>query len=114
MSVDELHRIFMQGLEKRLISIYQQSKSGLQPTKEERHKFEGYMDAGIEIGLVFPEKLQRYIHRRHQEYFGMSLAERKNKNKNNSKDWMVINGLSFNDSDGSTWVSSSLSSRSRT
>lgn len=77
MNPDQLHTLYMQGLENRLVSIYQQSKSGTGPSKEERHKFEGYMQAGIETGLVFKDNMQQYIHQRHQEFFGTTIAERK-------------------------------------
>lgn len=76
MVLNDIKGIFMAGFEKRLMSIYRQSLEGLTPSKQERLQFEGYMDAGIEMGVVDKVGLQSFIDEKHSEVFGQTIRER--------------------------------------
>ncbi len=102
MAVGEITSVFMSGFEKRLMSIYRQSLEGLTPSKQDRHQFEGYMDAGIEMGVVDKVSLQVFIDDKHYELFGQTIRERGEERKR--KEGLNIESSTYESYDAPAWI----------
>lgn len=74
---------FLNEVDKRLTKLSSASKQGYPPSPLERHRLEGFMEAGVYLGLVTPQELIDLKERTCQTTFGMSISERK-KYKNRS------------------------------
>ena len=69
--------LFIVEVEKRLTRMLSASKQGYAPTPLERHRLEGFMEAGVFLELTSPEELVHLKESVCQSIFGMSIAERK-------------------------------------
>ena len=68
--------VFKAEIYKRLLSIYQDAKSGLNVDKR-KHRLEGFMHAGEFMGLMTHQQGRALLEKAHQEIFGESIGERK-------------------------------------
>ena len=68
---------FLDEVETRLTRLSSASRQGYPPSPMERHRLEGFMEAGVFLGLVTPQELIDLKERTCQAIFGMSVAERK-------------------------------------
>ena len=92
----------MAGFEKRLMSIYRQSLEDLTPSKQERLQFEGYMDAGIEIGVVDKAGLQSFIDGKHYDMFGQTIKARGDERKR--KEGLNRESSTYESYDAPAWI----------
>ncbi|MFK0574078.1 hypothetical protein [Endozoicomonas sp.] len=77
---------FLDEVEKRLARLSSASKQGYPPSPLERHRLEGFMEAGVFLRLVTPQELIELKERTCQTIFGMSVAERI---KHKKRSWPV-------------------------
>ncbi|WP_067519987.1 hypothetical protein [Endozoicomonas ascidiicola] len=75
---------FITEVEQRLTRLLSASKQGYPPTPLERHRLEGFMEAGVFIGLTSADELIALKETVCQTIFGMSIAKRI---KQKSKSW---------------------------
>ncbi|WGL15044.1 hypothetical protein PVT68_09650 [Microbulbifer bruguierae] len=69
--------LFLNEVERRLALLFKASQSGYPIPAIERHRLEGFMQAGIFLGLSSKADLAQLMERIHLEIFGKTLAERK-------------------------------------
>lgn len=62
-----------------LRAMFSASKEGYKASDQERHRLEGFMHAGVFLGLVTQDELSEQMETIHQSIFGVSIAERKAK-----------------------------------
>ncbi len=77
---------FLDEVEKRLAKLLSASKQGYPPSPLERHRLEGFMEAGVFLGLVSPQELNDLKENTCQAIFHMSVAERI---KHKKRSWPV-------------------------
>ena len=68
---------FIVEVEKRLNRIFQASKDGYKVSPVERHRLEGFMNAGVYMGVVTNAELAKVMNDIHVSIFGKSIAQRK-------------------------------------
>ncbi len=66
---------FLEEVEKRFNDLFRTSKRGNIPPAEQRHKLEGFVEAGIFLGLVRSEEVDALIEQIHLSVFGMTMEE---------------------------------------
>ncbi|WP_346838899.1 hypothetical protein [Microbulbifer sp. SAOS-129_SWC] len=67
---------FLTEVEARLSRLFSASKCGYRMPAQERHRLEGFMQAGVYLGLTNNRELAELMERCHQQHFGMSIKER--------------------------------------
>ncbi len=73
-------RGFIEELEKRFTELFQASKKGNVPSAQQRHKLEGFVEAGVYLNLVRHAEVEELIERVHLLVFRMTRKEHKEKN----------------------------------
>ncbi|MBY6190040.1 hypothetical protein KUV22_06360 [Microbulbifer agarilyticus] len=68
---------FTQEVARRLRQLFANSKLGMQIPVVERHRLEGFMQAGIYLGLNSKAELANLMEEIHIEVFGKTIAEHK-------------------------------------
>ncbi|MCA0899751.1 hypothetical protein [Microbulbifer agarilyticus] len=68
---------FTQEVARRLRQLFANSKLGMQIPVVERHRLEGFMQAGIYLGLNSKAELAQLMEEIHIEVFGNTIAEHK-------------------------------------
>ena len=68
---------FKLEVEGRLMRMFSVSKEGYKTPAIERHRLEGFMQAGVFLGLVNNAELAELMAKVHLMVFGMSMDERK-------------------------------------
>nr|WP_010133333.1 hypothetical protein [Microbulbifer agarilyticus] len=68
---------FIEEVARRLRQLFTNSKLGMQIPVVERHRLEGFMQAGIFFGLNSKTELAQLMEEIHIEVFGKTIAERK-------------------------------------
>ncbi|WP_237066725.1 hypothetical protein [Microbulbifer guangxiensis] len=82
MNTDRTH--FLSEVEARLLRLFSCSKSGYRISPQERHRLEGFMQAGVFLGLTDNSALGVLMERCHQTVFNKSIAERRAENPINA------------------------------
>ena len=67
---------FLLEVEKRLQRMFSAAKEGYKPSPVERHRLEGFMQAGVFIGLTDNLALSSLMSEVHLRVFGKTLEER--------------------------------------
>lgn len=67
---------FLQEVEKRLTRMFSAAKQGYKPSAVERHRLEGFMQAGVFVGLTDNLALSSLMSDVHIRIFGKTLEER--------------------------------------
>ncbi|CAM3570119.1 hypothetical protein [Parendozoicomonas haliclonae] len=67
---------YLEEVRRQLSSYYQQLKAGHKPVAEQRSRIEGFMQAGIYMGIYSAPQRDALIAEVHEQIFGMSLRER--------------------------------------
>jgi hypothetical protein len=61
----------------RLSRMFRASKEGFKPPAADRHRLEGFMQAGVFLGLARHSELNALMNEIHTEVFGKSIEERR-------------------------------------
>lgn len=67
---------FIEQVEQRLWRLFRASKQGVKAPAPERHRLEGFIQAGVFLQLVSREEMAERMEAIHQRVFGLSIAER--------------------------------------
>ena len=78
MEIDREH--FVAEVEARLRRLFSASKSGYRPPAMDRHRLEGFMQAGVFMGLCNNQELAALMEELHQAIFAKSIRERQQEN----------------------------------
>jgi len=68
---------YLNEVEKRLNQIFTASKEGYKASPVERHRLEGFMAAGVFMGLVTNAELAKVMNDIHVRLFGKTIQQRK-------------------------------------
>jgi hypothetical protein len=68
---------FLNEVEKRLSKMFTASKEGYKAAPVERHRLEGFMQAGVFIGLVSNAELSELMESVHINVYGQTIAGRR-------------------------------------
>lgn len=68
---------FISEVERRLNRIFSASKEGYQSSPTERHRLEGFMNAGVFMGLATNAGLAKLMGEIHVRIFGKTIQQRK-------------------------------------
>jgi len=68
---------YLNEVEKRLNRIFTASKEGYKTPPVERHRLEGFMAAGVFMGLVTNAELAKVMDEIHVRLFGKTIEQRK-------------------------------------
>jgi hypothetical protein len=68
---------YLNEVEKRLNRIFTASKEGYKVSPVERHRLEGFMAAGVFMGLVTNAELAKVMNDIHVRLFGKTIQQRK-------------------------------------
>ncbi|WP_299597443.1 hypothetical protein [uncultured Microbulbifer sp.] len=68
---------FIQQVSRRLHRLFTNSKLGVRIPPVERHRLEGFMQAGVFFGFSSKNELAEMIENIHIDVFGKTIAERK-------------------------------------
>ena len=68
---------YLNEIEKRLNRIFLASKEGYKSSPEDRHRLEGFMHAGVFMGLVTNAELAKFMDEIHVRIFGKTIQQRK-------------------------------------
>jgi len=77
---------YISEVEKRLSRIFSASKDGYKISTVERNRLEGFMQAGVFIGLVTNKELSRLMEDVHISIFDKTIRERKNEQDSHWRD----------------------------
>ena len=67
---------FVAEVEKKLTTMFRSRKEGFPTPPEDRHRLEGFIQAGIFMGLATKDELQSLMEQIYMEIFGKSIKER--------------------------------------
>ena len=68
---------YLQEVKNRLMRMFQASKDGHKAGSVERHRLEGFMQAGAFFGLAASGELESLMNRVHVDVFGKTIQDRK-------------------------------------
>ena len=68
---------YIKEVEQRLNRIFSASKEGYKASPEERHRLEGFMHAGVFMGLATNAELAKIMDEIHVRIFGKTIQQRK-------------------------------------
>jgi hypothetical protein len=67
---------YLKEVESRLLRMFKGAKEGHKAHAIERHRLEGFMQAGVFLDLTSNDELSSIMEQKHVEVFGMSISER--------------------------------------
>ena len=68
---------FLREVETRLSRLFSASRAGQKIAPVDRHRLEGFMQAGVFLGLVNRSELSGLMENTHLRIFGQTIAERR-------------------------------------
>ncbi|WP_323845566.1 hypothetical protein [Microbulbifer magnicolonia] len=68
---------YIDEVKRRLTLMFRASRDGYKAPATERHRLEGFMQAGIFLGLARKSELAQIMNEIHVEIFGKTIEERK-------------------------------------
>jgi len=84
---------FLNEVERRLSKMFYASKEGYKNSTVDKHRLEGFMQAGVFLGLVSNKELSVLMDAIHHSVFGISIKERRDSKsdswKNDTIDYSV-------------------------
>ena len=72
---------FLKNLEAQLRETMTAARAGAKIAAADKHRCEGFMQAGVELDLVTDEEIQELIKAVHQSVYGESIVARRGKEK---------------------------------
>ena len=76
-------------VEKRLSGLFNASKEGYKAPPMERHRLEGFMNAGVFMGLVSNTELNDLMNETHMSVFGKTIQQRKSELSGNWQEEVI-------------------------
>ncbi len=67
---------YINEVEKRLNRMFLASKDGYKAPSIERHRLEGFMNAGVFIGIITNDELSKLMDKIHFSVFGKTIQQR--------------------------------------
>ena len=67
---------YLHEVENRLVRMFRASRDGHKAAAEERHRLEGFMQAGAFLGLAASDELKSLMNQVHVDVFGKTIRER--------------------------------------
>lgn len=80
---------YLAEVESRLFRMFAASKEGHKAALIDKHRLEGFMNAGVFMGVASNRELSLLMENIHQSVFGMSIQDRKNKSNTRWEDSVV-------------------------
>jgi hypothetical protein len=68
---------YLEEVEKRLRNMFGASRDGYRTPEKTRHQLEGFMQAGVFMGLASKAELYQLMNDVHEAVYGKSIEERK-------------------------------------
>ena len=68
---------YLAEVSNRLIKMFRASKEGYKIPDIDRHRLEGFMHAGIFMGVATPVEMSKLLEEAHYSVFGKTIKERK-------------------------------------
>ncbi len=68
---------YLAEVEKRIKSVFSQSRNGHKVSSVDRHRLEGFMHAGVFMEMATIEEMSSLMETVHQSVFGKSIQQRK-------------------------------------
>lgn len=68
---------YINEVDQRLRILFQTSKEGYKLSPVERHRLEGFMRAGVFMGVVSNEEMSKLMNACHLDVFGKTIDQRK-------------------------------------
>jgi len=75
---------YLLEIESRLGKLFRASKEGYKSPDSERHRLEGFINAGVFLGITSNQEVSAIMARVHQSVFGVSIEQR---NQQQSATW---------------------------
>jgi hypothetical protein len=72
-----LRQQFIEEAKKRLLTMFNNSKQRIKASDAERFRLQGFMQAGVFLGLSSNSELKQLMEEMHQQVFSMSIRERR-------------------------------------
>jgi len=72
---------FLMKLEAQIFETMNVAKAGAKISDADKYRCEGFMQAGVELGIVTDEEIQALIKEVHKDVFGESIVARRGKEK---------------------------------
>ena len=76
--MSDQNQTFLNEVEKRLTRLFKASREGYKSLDSERHRLEGFINAGVFLGLTTNAEIRQLMERTHQSVFKQSIEERRN------------------------------------
>lgn len=83
---------FISEVEKRLNRIFTASKEGYKSSPEQRHRLEGFMHAGVFMGIVSNAELVKSMDEIHVRILGKTIQQRKTELASNWQEEVIDYG----------------------
>jgi len=80
---------YLTEVEKRINGIFSASKEGYKTPPVERHRLEGFMNAGVFMGIVDNSELSSLMDKIHMRVFGKTIQQRKEELSGSLKDEVI-------------------------
>jgi len=68
---------FIEEVEKKLKQMFESSRDGMVPPAKQRHRLEGFIEAGVFMGMARNEEIADLMEKVHYEVFNMSMQDHK-------------------------------------
>jgi len=95
-----LRQQFIEEAKKRLLTMFNNSKQRIKASDAERFRLQGFMQAGVFLGLSSNSELKQLMEEMHQQVFSMSIRERRLQQEagriSNTVDYSFYDAPAFN------------------
>ena len=80
---------YLAEVNRRLTKLFRASKEGYKAPDIDRHRLEGFMQAGIFMGVATPVEISVLLEDAHYSVFGKTIKERKSEKSANWSDFDI-------------------------
>lgn len=95
-----LRQQFIEEAKQRLLTMFNNSKQRIKASDAERFRLQGFMQAGVFLGLSSNSELKQLMEEMHQHVFAMSIRERRLQQEagriSNTVDYSFYDAPAFN------------------
>ncbi|UXD88769.1 hypothetical protein [Thalassolituus hydrocarboniclasticus] len=95
-----LRQQFIEEAKQRLLTMFNNSKQRIKASDAERFRLQGFMQAGVFLGLSNNNELQQLMEEMHKQVFSMSIRERRLQQEagriSNTVDYSFYDAPAFN------------------
>lgn len=97
---ESLRQQFIEEAKQRLLTMFNNSKQRIKASDAERFRLQGFMQAGVFLGLSSNNELQQLMEEMHKQVFSMSIRERRLQQEagriSNTVDYSFYDAPAFN------------------